>query len=176
MGHQYFIEDAIETKNIIYHNLGVLTFASNALLNTDQSPALFWITNPDNVVKGNHAAGATNYGFWYRAETRVTGVSAAQGMGNNVCPKETPLLEFADNVAHSCGRYGLRIYDEYWPRLHPCQPISASNPYVEAKYTNMFAYFNKKNGVQLSRLASVRLDHFKIADNGATGIECPGAQ
>jgi hypothetical protein len=40
----------------------------------------------------------------------------------------------------------------------------------------MFTYFNAKNGVQLSRLASVRLDQFKIADNKATGVEGPGAQ
>jgi hypothetical protein len=42
MGHTYFIEDAIETKNIIEYNLGVLTRRSFALLNTDITPATFW--------------------------------------------------------------------------------------------------------------------------------------
>ena len=60
----YFIEDSVETKNVISHNLGVLTRASNALLNTDQTPATFWITNTDNDFEGNAAAGSDNYGFW----------------------------------------------------------------------------------------------------------------
>ena len=46
-GHTYFIEDAIETKNIIEYNLGALTRRGFNLLNTDQTPATFWITNPD---------------------------------------------------------------------------------------------------------------------------------
>jgi hypothetical protein len=66
MGHTYFIEDAIETKNIIEYNLGILTKRSSALLNTDITPATFWITNPDNIVRHNAAAGSDNYGFWYR--------------------------------------------------------------------------------------------------------------
>ena len=64
MGHTYFIEDSIETLNIITGNLGVLTRPSFALLKTDQSPATFWITNANNIVTGNAAAGSSNYGFW----------------------------------------------------------------------------------------------------------------
>jgi len=35
MGHAIFIEDAIETKNLIVNNLIIDTRASNSLLNTD---------------------------------------------------------------------------------------------------------------------------------------------
>lgn len=65
MGHAIFIEDAVETKNLIDHNLVVDTRASNSLLNTDQSPASFWITHPDNIFRNNHAAGSDRYSYWF---------------------------------------------------------------------------------------------------------------
>ena len=65
MGHTVFIEDAAETKNYIAHNLVILTKASHSLLNTDSTPACFWITNPDNIFIGNHAAGSDRYGYWF---------------------------------------------------------------------------------------------------------------
>ena len=125
MGNTYFIEDAIETKNIIEGNLAVLTKASNALLSTDQTPASFWITNPDNIVRNNAAAGSANYGFWYKPERVVTGASAGTPQAAGVCPQGTPLGEFSGNVAHSNGRYGLRLYDNEDGCLQarpPCPP------------------------------------------------------
>ena len=65
MGHAVFIEDAAETKNLIENNLIIDTRRSDSLLNTDQSPASFWITHPDNIFRNNHAAGSDRYGFWY---------------------------------------------------------------------------------------------------------------
>jgi len=65
MGHTIFVEDAIETKNYIKKNLIVDTRASNSLLNTDATPASFWITNPDNIFIDNHAAGSDRYGYWF---------------------------------------------------------------------------------------------------------------
>lgn len=64
-GHTIFIEDAIETKNKLIGNLIIKTMRSWSLLNTDQTPACFWITHPDNDFIGNHAAGSDRYGFWY---------------------------------------------------------------------------------------------------------------
>jgi hypothetical protein len=65
MGHTVFIEDAIETKNRIEHNLVASIKPSFSLLNTDSTPACFWITHPDNIFVGNHAAGSPRYGFWF---------------------------------------------------------------------------------------------------------------
>jgi hypothetical protein len=65
MGHNIFIEDAIETKNVVKNNLVVSTVRSWSLLNTDQTPASFWITHPDNTFTGNHAAGSDRYGYWF---------------------------------------------------------------------------------------------------------------
>ena len=82
MGHTFFIEDAVETNNLIQDNLAILTKRSWSLLNTDTSPASFWITHPNNIFKGNHAAGADNYGFWFDPQPHPTGPS----FDPNVCP------------------------------------------------------------------------------------------
>jgi hypothetical protein len=44
MGHTYFFEDGVETGSTLDGNLGVLTRVSNAMLNTDTTPATFWVT------------------------------------------------------------------------------------------------------------------------------------
>ncbi len=53
--------------NIIDSNLGFATLASNALLNTDTTPATFWITNPNNTVTNNIAAGEAGAGGLWMA-------------------------------------------------------------------------------------------------------------
>ncbi len=40
------------------------TMESNALLNTDTTPASFWITHPNNTYRHNRAAGSAAYGYW----------------------------------------------------------------------------------------------------------------
>jgi hypothetical protein len=42
-------------------------------LNTDQTPASFWITNPNNILRRNHAAGSPYYGFWFDLKPNPTG-------------------------------------------------------------------------------------------------------
>lgn len=65
MGHNVFIEDAAETKNIMKHNLMMKVMRSWSLLNTDQTPAGFWITHPDNAFIENHVGGSDRYAYWY---------------------------------------------------------------------------------------------------------------
>jgi len=65
MGHTIFIEDAVESKNLIENNLILDVRRSWSLLNTDQTPASMWITNPDNIIRGNHAGGSDRYSYWY---------------------------------------------------------------------------------------------------------------
>ena len=50
-GHAIFIEDGTETRNVIAHNLVCIVRPIWSLLAVDQSPAAFWIVNPDNSVK-----------------------------------------------------------------------------------------------------------------------------
>lgn len=106
LGHTVFFEDAVETKNYVIDNLVVLTKPSFSMLNTDSTPACFWITHPDNILVGNHAAGSERYGFWYDLQDTAIGAS----FNPNICPTRAKLGEFRDNVAHSVGRYGLRIF------------------------------------------------------------------
>ena len=57
MGHNYFIEDAVEEDLIIQYNLAIHTKPSFSLLTSDQRPTSFWITNTFNTIQHNHAAG-----------------------------------------------------------------------------------------------------------------------
>lgn len=106
MGHNFFLQDGIETKNKFKGNLAVNTLPSHSLLNTDQSPASFWITNPNNEFEGNRAAGSYMYGFWFDLPANPTGSSSAK----DLCPVGMKLGSFKNNEAHSNGRYGVRIF------------------------------------------------------------------
>ena len=64
-GHNFFVEDGIETHNTIRYNLAISSLAASNMLQTDTSVASFWITNPTNDFYGNHAAGGDFYGIWY---------------------------------------------------------------------------------------------------------------
>lgn len=82
MGHTFFIEDAIETKNYLEKNLAILAKSSFSLLNTDQTPASFWITHPDNIFRDNHAVGSERYGYWFDLKDHPMGPSFT----NDICP------------------------------------------------------------------------------------------
>mmetsp|Transcript_29264 Transcript_29264/g.28392 ORF Transcript_29264/g.28392 Transcript_29264/m.28392 type:complete len:776 (-) Transcript_29264:1803-4130(-) len=178
MGHTFFVEDAIETKNYVDGNLAVLTMTSWSLLNTDQTPASFWITNPDNIFRNNHAAGSDRYGFWYDLQPHPTGGS----FDPNICPINMKLGEFDNNVAHSNGRYGLRIFHGHVPRTYPCQDIKNDqannpndpfheNPLITAEFTNFLGYKNKVNGAIAEKVGDVRFKNFQVVDNLVAGIE-----
>ena len=57
-------QDGSETGNSFVNNLGCLTLPSFSLLESDQTPSTFWITNLDNRFEGNVAAGGAFFGFW----------------------------------------------------------------------------------------------------------------
>ena len=59
-----FIEEA-ETKKRSEDSLIIQSKHSWALPDNDQSPSSFWITHPDNVFVGSHAAGPDRYGLGF---------------------------------------------------------------------------------------------------------------
>ena len=118
-GHNFFVEDGIETHNTIRYNLAISAIAVTNMMQTDMSVASFWITNPTNDVYGNHAAGSDFYGFWYEVKKNPDGPSAT----NDVCPRGNPLGYVANNVAHSNRRFGLRLFHLY-SRKYPCTKIN----------------------------------------------------
>lgn len=117
-GHNFFVEDGIETDNVIEDNLVIGSLESWNMMQTDISVASYWITNPTNHVRRNRAAGGDFYGFWYEIKPNPDGPSAT----SDVCPIGNPLGESRDNVAHSYKRFGLRIFKLY-AREVPCSPI-----------------------------------------------------
>jgi len=154
-----------------------LTKKSWSLLNSDQTPASFWITHPDNIFRGNHAAGADNYGYWFDTKPNPTGPS----FDPNICPENSPLGEFSNNVAHSNGRYGLRVFHKLIPRTFPCMPIIDDpsnltdrywkNPLIPAVFTNFTSFKNRRNGAIALDIGAVRFENFKVSDNLLAGIE-----
>lgn len=111
-GHAFFLEDGIETGNILQNNVALSVKNSNSLLNTDLWAAGFWITNPNNTIVGNRAAGGTHSGFWYNMPKRSTGPSFTK----SICPRFTEMGKFENNIAHGNGWFGLWIYPVYLPR------------------------------------------------------------
>jgi hypothetical protein len=167
MGHTLFVEDAAETKNLIEHNLVVNTRASHSLLDTDTTPGCFWITHPDNIFRNNHAAGCEKYGFWFDMQSHSTGPS----FSNKICPINAKLGEFKGNVAHSVGRYGLRIFHDHVPRTKECSSVSDSNPEIPAIYEDFTGYKNNRSGIMGLRLGAVVFKNAKVADNKNSGIQ-----
>jgi hypothetical protein len=105
-GHNIFIEDAVETHNIITGNLLMKVKRSMSLLNVDQTPAGSWITNPGNHYRNNHVAGSDRYGYWFDLQEHGMGANA----DTSICPENEKVGQFIGNHAHSTGRYGLRIF------------------------------------------------------------------
>lgn len=174
-GHGYFLEDGAESGNTLDHNLGLVARVPAAglrLLASDATPATFWISNPDNTVTGNVAAGSVGFGFWYALPAAPTGLSSGQGDA----PRRTPLGEFSDNVAHSNRRPGLNVDDgprpdgttettSYQPRLG----AAANGAPVVATFRNFTGYKHTGRAVWL-RGREHRLYGAVLSDNmiGAT--------
>ncbi|HEX2296574.1 MAG TPA: G8 domain-containing protein [Actinomycetota bacterium] len=170
-GHGFFFEDGIETGNVLTRNLGFGTRAvEDGLLPSDERPATFWITNPDNVLRGNVAAGSDGFGFWYALPRHPTGLSEDE----DVWPRRTPLGAFDGNVAHSNGDSGLNVDDGprpngttesawYEPVEDPADPESAP---VVARFDGLTAYMNRSRGVWL-RGEHLVVSRATLADNRA---------
>lgn len=175
-GHGYFLEDGAETGNLIEGNLGFnsrVPAEADRILGSDSRPATFWITNPDNTVRKNVAAGSRGFGFWYALPRAPTGLS----VGQPDLPRTTPLREFSGNVAHSNHSAGLNVDDgpmpdgntevtNYSPRSIPAD--NNSEPVI-ADFTSFRAYKHSGRAVWL-RGSNTRLSKALLADNaiGAT--------
>lgn len=107
-GHCYMTEDGIEIGNEFIRNLGAQTGVPERLIpesaafhngiETDNFPATYWITNPENLFVGNVAAGSHDSGFWF--EPKLRGVRKSWYVGYD--PRIIPIQVFKDNVVHSC--------------------------------------------------------------------------
>jgi hypothetical protein len=156
MGHSFFIEDGVEEYNVVDNNLGIKTLPSMNLLNTDQTPAVFWIVTMKNYITNNHAVASRRYGFWVRPEISATGTSVNTPM--DVHPTNIPILEFRGNHAHSNGKYGLRIFDIYKPNAN-------------SVFRDLFTWRNAKVGFTATVIAKVAFEGVVAVQNGVHVFE-----
>ena len=175
-GHNYFIEDGIETNNLIENNLGISTLQIWTLLMSDTTATTYWISNPNNIIRNNRAAGGDWFGYWYQLENTVTGPSS----NPDVCPNGVALGEFNGNIAHSF-RNGLRI-NTYVPRTFPCikeYHISnfqtnqwyAKNPPIHAVFKNFTSFKNWEYGLKAIGIGSLEFNNFLIAESRFGAME-----
>ncbi|XP_071828580.1 fibrocystin-L-like isoform X3 [Apostichopus japonicus] len=153
MGHAFFLEDGIESGNTIQYNLAIFVRPSSSLLNVDITPAAFWVTNPNNTIRHNAAAGGSHFGFWYNAPVHPEGPSYTP----HVFPRNLPLGQFFNNSAHTLGWYGIWIFPIYYP----------SEP---AKFDSLTAW-EVERGAEAVEAGRVQFHNFLISDAEASGIE-----
>lgn len=140
---------------------------------SDADPATFWITNPDNVLRDNVAAGSEGNGFWLAFPEHPTGLST----NANVWPRRTSLGEFSNNTAHSNNGDGLHTDNGprpdnttessyYEPRI---DPANGESRIVPADFADFEAYKNRNRGSWI-RGGNLSLTNATFADNaiGAT--------
>ncbi|XP_051729532.1 LOW QUALITY PROTEIN: fibrocystin-L-like [Ctenopharyngodon idella] len=163
MGGAFFIEDGIETGNILQYNLAVFVRQSTSLLNDDVTPAAFWVTNPNNTIRHNAAAGGTHFGFWYRMHDHPDGPSYSA----NICQKKVPLGEFFNNTVHSQGWFGLWIFQEFFPmRSGSCGSLTPA-PAVFRRFTS----WNNEKGAEWVNVGAVQFSEFLMVNNEKAGVE-----
>ena len=75
MGHAMFIEDGIEQHNVFKENVVMMVHQAWSLLNTDTTPACFWISNANNRFIRNRACGSSHHGYWFDPPGSPTGPS-----------------------------------------------------------------------------------------------------
>jgi hypothetical protein len=120
-GHCFMLEDGIEVGNKFIRNIGIKTLPPERTIpnngtngvESDGTPATFWITNPSNTWIGNVAAGSSDTGFWF--ELKVRGPHA--DMFPDLDPKYEPIGAFEGNVAHS--NYGTGYVDTRQSTVFP---------------------------------------------------------
>ncbi|XP_076961678.1 fibrocystin-L [Callospermophilus lateralis] len=162
-GGAFFIEDGIEHGNILQYNLAVFVQQSTSLLNDDVTPAAFWVTNPNNTIRHNAAAGGTHFGFWYRMNDHPDGPSYDQ----NICQKRVPLGEFFNNTVHSQGWFGLWIFEEYFPMQMGSCTSSVPVPAI----FNSLTTWNCQKGAEWVNGGALQFHNFVMVNNYEAGIE-----
>ena len=175
LGHGYFLEDGAETGNLIAGNLGLGTRTATAegVLPTDNRAATFWITNPDNTIRGNAAAGSDGLRLLVRAARlahRTLGrqpAAAADHAAARVQRQRGPLATGAPASTSTTGRCRTATPRRPSTRRGPI-PANA-NTAVVADFTGFTAYKHSGRAVWL-RGRDHRLTNAVLADNaiGAT--------
>lgn len=162
-GNTVFMEDGIEKGNVVTYNLAIFVMPSSSTLNVDITPAAFWVTNANNTVSHNAAAGGSHFGFWYQMFEHPDGPSFRA----DYCPRMVFMHEFFNNSAHSCGRYGLWIF----PTYHPQRGGRCNSVIAEPAVFKRFIAYNNMRGAEAVEVGAVQMHEFTMLDNDIAGIE-----
>ncbi|KAI7798959.1 putative fibrocystin-L, partial [Triplophysa rosa] len=160
-GGAFFITDGTETGNILQYNLAVFVRQSTSLQNDDVTPAAFWVTNPNNTIRHNTAAGGTHFGFWYRMND--PDIQSYY----TICQKKVPLGQFFNNTVHSQGWFGLWIFQEYFPTQNGFCYYSTPAPAVFRRLTS----WNNEKGAEWVNVGAVQFSEFLMVNNEKAGVE-----
>ncbi|XP_057211103.1 fibrocystin-L-like [Triplophysa rosa] len=160
-GGAFFITDGTETGNILQNNLAVFVKLSTRLQNDDVTPAAFWVTNPNNTIRHNAAAGGTHFGFWYRMND--PDIQSYY----TICQKRVPLGQFFNNTVHSQGWFGLWIFQEYFPTQNGFCNSSTPAPAVFRRLTS----WNNEKGAEWVNVEAVQFSEFLMVNNEKAGVE-----
>lgn len=171
IGHGFYLEDGIEENNVLYGNLGLSVYnsADGKPTPSDRNASVYWITNPNNTIRSNTAAGAEDTGFWLGFPEHPVGLSST----DTIWPRRTPLREFNGNLSHSNHNRGLyvdggelpdRTVGTTWyePRSNPADENS---PLVTPVFSNFTTYKNRSDGVWIRSFAGPIMTGAKLADN-----------
>jgi cell migration-inducing and hyaluronan-binding protein len=196
VGHCFFLEDGIETGNQFLDNLGMktkchptkpcvptnLTYghtsqagqkAKDILIPSDNTASTFWITNPDNIYRGNVAAGSEGIGFWIALPQNPTGQFEGTEISKKTWPRRMALREFNNNTAHS--NFDGLMFDRgpapdgtfqvggasRVTRADPSDPNSAILQTVISDFTG----YKNRNGAIWGRGSYHLFKNLKLADN-----------
>ncbi len=182
MGHTIFLEEGSEENNKIIGNLVLSTLKpvnGMELLISDNEfeqlqnrcPASFWITNPNNEIRDNVAAGTEGTGFWFIFPKTVMGHSLHEDYLKDRIPYQTDLDVFDGNTAHSCGSafdVNDSIYFNEPGTHHPDESINKNVPWdpeEDAILTNFTTYACDMGVYAGIGNDEVFFENFVIADN-----------
>lgn len=152
-GHAYFLEDAVERRNVFEGNLAlkIRNPLAERRLQTHEGPIFqagssgFWLTNPDNIVRHNWAADAEGNGFWLSFPHRPVGLSKNVAM----MPDRVRHGVFEYNTAHSNQRPGI-LMD--WVPVNDAGDVGL-NKYVPTSDEGDDRYAENRVRLTLKRIA-----------------------
>lgn len=167
IGHGYFLEDGSEFGNVLKDNLGFVTrqteTAAGASHKSDfTGVSTFWLTNPQNHMVGNHAAGSDNSGIWFTHQDKVMGTSATVDDYKGYAPKHRIHGVFDDNTSHSNSVNGL---------AHAQSINEANGTFSDSHYKGDFliedftTYKSGDQGIWTRSTSGVIIDNSVFADN-----------
>lgn len=166
-GHGIFLEDGNEVKNIIMHNLAMLSklpYANRALRVSDvesmgtqrgrfHATSCYWISHPDNVVTHNIASGCHQTGFWMSFDDKE--------LPDRTKASETNTLSFNHNIAHS------NIVGMTWDGVERENAVVNMhyNPSEAPVMNKLVSFKNRISGIYFRSQTSILKDTL-LADNG----------